>query len=138
MKYIESHGGREKYFKPLFKKDRTNDCSIRAIAHALDKDYMEVMKEIFSLAIEMVRMPNDDLVVETYMNQLGYKRHKTLTQRNGDKLSLYCVEKFPHKTGVYLIRVSKHWTCVKEGVLYDTWNCSRKACRSFYHITGGK
>ena len=34
-KYQLSHGGRETHVSVKFKKDRTNDCSVRAIAHAL-------------------------------------------------------------------------------------------------------
>ena len=31
-----------------------------------------------------------------------------------------------HPTGTYLVTMQGHITCVKEGILYDTWDCRNK------------
>ena len=34
--------------------------------------------------------------------------------------------------GTLIVNVSKHTTCVKDGVLYDTYDCSREGTRCVY------
>ena len=46
MQFNKNHGGREKYHPTQLKKDAVNDCVIRAIAIALELDYMEVKRDI--------------------------------------------------------------------------------------------
>lgn len=38
------------------------------------------------------------------------------------------------KKGTYLVRVSKHLTCLKDNVIYDTYDCSRSGTRCVYGI----
>ena len=50
IKYEKSYGGRENYFPVGKKKDLVGDCVIRAIALALEMDYMQVLRELMDLA----------------------------------------------------------------------------------------
>jgi hypothetical protein len=133
-KFKQSHGGRENYITIKYKKDRTNDCSIRAIAHFLDMDYKHIRNRIFNLASELWRMPNDDLVIETFLNDRNFKKQSPLKSRGNKK---YKIGNFP-LVGTYLIRCSRHWTCLKDGVVLDTWDCREWKAQSFYKIEGGK
>ena len=128
-KFKKSHGGREKYITIKYKKDETNDCAIRAIAHFLDWDYENVRNKIFRLASELYRMPNDDFVIETFLNDRNFKRQSPLKSRGNKK---YKIGNFPLK-GTYLIRCSRHWTCIKDGVVLDTWDCREWKAQSYYH-----
>ena len=127
-KFKESHGGREKYVAIKYKKDTTGDCALRAISHFLEEDYKYIRKDLFNLASKMWRMPNDDVVIEKYLNNIGIKKQSPL-KRVGNKK--YKIGNFP-LIGNYLIRCSKHVTCLKNGVVHDTWDCRNWAAQSFY------
>ena len=136
-KFKQSHGGRENYITIKYKKDRTIDCAIRAIAHFLDEDYKHIRNDLFNLASKMWRMPNDDVVIEEYLNDLGIKRQSPLKSRGNKK---YKIGNLP-LIGNYLIRCSRHWTCLKDGVVLDTWNCREWKAQSYYAYNlyqGGK
>ena len=74
-KYEQSFGGRDKYFPCKLQKDRIGDCAIRAVAHATEKDYMVVMRDLFDLGLELGKLPNDDLCIaceEMFANMIGW------------------------------------------------------------------
>ena len=129
-KYQLSHGGRESHTDTKYRKNRTGDCSIRALAHGLGLSYLIVRDEIFNLAATMWRMPNDDVVIEEYMKIKGYTKTSPLTHHGKKK---YQIGNFP-LNGTIIIRCSRHWTCLKDGVILDIWDCRHKAAQSFYII----
>ena len=128
--FIKSHGGRENHTSVKYKKDRTNDCAIRAIAHGLGLPYSTVRNEVFNLASTMWRMPNDDVVIEEYMKIQGHERQSPLTHHGRKK---YKIGNFPLE-GTFIIRSSNHVTCIKDGVLMDTWDCREWKAQSYYKI----
>lgn len=136
--FKKSHGGRENYTSVRYKKDLTNDCAIRAIAHFLgggvEEDYKWIRNDLFNLASKMWRMPNDDDVIEAYMVKRGFTRFSPLKTKNNKK---YKIGNFP-LGGSVLIRCSGHWTCLKDGVILDTWDCRDLAAQSFYKREGGE
>jgi len=86
----------------------------------------------------MWRMPNDDVVIEEYMKIQGYERKSPLTNgREGYRASKYSVGDFP-LNGTIVIRCSRHWTCLKDGEILDTWDCRKKKAQSYYVIKGGQ
>ena len=133
IKFKKSHGGREKCTSVKYKKDLSGDCVLRALAHAFDRDYETVMHELFALGLEMFRMPNDDIVIETYLKRQGIKRNSPLTHHGKKK---YQVGNFP-LPGTHLIRSSGHLTCIKDGVLFDTWDCRPWKAQSYYTVATG-
>ena len=142
-KFKKSHGGRDEIVSVRYKKDLTNDCSIRAINLATAPDtwklfgtgYETTRDLLFDIAKELCRMPNDDSVVETYLNRYkGLQKQIPLTYHGNKK---YKIGNFPLK-GTYIIRCSKHWTCLKDGVVLDTWDCRDWKAQSFYKFEGGK
>lgn len=137
MKHVYSDGGRSKYFRA----ENVGDCVTRAICNASGKDYFEVYSDLKRLA-------RDERIT---------KRHKTKsTVRNG--VSIKTVHKYleeelkwkwhsccgigktmrTHLTeselpgGILICQVSKHLTCVKDRVLYDTYDCTRDGSRMVY------
>ena len=127
--YEYNDGGRSKHFPSELKKDRTNDCSVRAIALATNQDYLKVMTEQFGLALSMGRMPNDDKVVEAYLKSKGFVKQKTL--KKGSRK--YRVKDFPESD--VILRVTKHLVFVSADSLHDTWDCGRKAVGVWYKKT---
>jgi len=104
------------------------------LAHGLGLSYSTVRNEVFNLASSMWRMPNDDVVIEEYMKIQEHERQSPLTHHGKKK---YQIGNFP-LNGIIIIRCSRHWTCLKDGVILDIWDCRKKAAQSFYIIAGGE
>ena len=129
-KYEQSFGGRENYFSCKLQKDRVGDCSIRAIAHATEFDYMKVMKDLFELGLELGVLPNDDLTVSTYLKKNGFTKNSPLKTEKGKK---YEVRFFPaEQSKNYVIRTCGHLTSIVKGKVLDSWNCGEQASQTFY------
>lgn len=71
VRWQKSFGGREKYWPCDLKKDRINDCVIRAIAHGTGMDYKVAYDEIFAMAMSEGNMPNNPKLWEKYSSRLG-------------------------------------------------------------------
>ena len=137
MEFVYSDGGRSKYYRA----EKVGDCVTRAICNATGLDYQEVYKAINTRAkSERVRShrgqkrssSRDGVFKDTfkpYIESLGWVWHPTMTFGSGCKVHLRSDE-LP--SGTLIVNVSKHLTCVKDGVLYDTYDCSRGGTRCVY------
>jgi hypothetical protein len=63
------------------------------------------------------------------MDSIGWKWVPCMTIGSGCKVHLKASE-LPN--GRIICRVSKHLTCVINGVLYDTWDCSKNETKCVY------
>lgn len=136
MNFIYNDGGRSNYFK----KENVGDCVVRAICNATGKDYKEVYDAINVMAkSERITKRKHDkssarngVYKETwkkYLESLGWKWHSCMSIGSGCTTHLRSDE-LPK--GTIIVQVSKHLTCVKDGVLYDTYDCSRNGTRCVY------
>lgn len=106
------------------------DCVKRAIAFATDSDYNEIKRELNRhKQITKSKYFNERKNWVSYVEKV-LKANKLLGYQNmkiGDfaKLNL---------KGSYIIKCRKHLTCVKDGKLYDTWNCSFKAINRVWEV----
>ena len=102
------------------------DCVKRALSFATDTDYTEISKQLNRLKREVGGTKfNDNKVWREYIQRKGWKKlsfpaEKGIERMNGEK---FC-KKF--KNGTYILRMAKHLTVCKNGVIYDTWDCSNK------------
>lgn len=137
MEFIYNDGGRSHYFKA----ENVGDCVTRAICNATGKDYMEVYKAINDMAkSEKTKRhrggkrssSRNGVFKETwkkYLNDLGWTWIPCMAIGSGCKVHLKA-EELPK--GTLIVSVSRHLTCVKDGVLYDTYDCSREETRCVY------
>ena len=128
MDFVYNDGGRSKYFK-----GETRDCVTRAICIATGKDYKEVYNAINELAKKertgkrkrKVSSARSGVFKTTYKKYievvLGWKWHPTMKIGEGCQMHL-CEDEIP--SGTIIVSLAKHLTCVKNKVIYDTWNCS--------------
>ena len=140
MDFIYSTGGRENYFRG----QNVGDCVTRAICNASGKDYKEVYDRLFVLTktrryskrekhykYESPRNGVFTRVAKKYIEQeLGWVWVSCMGIGTGCQVHLD-EEELPKK-GNYILNLSHHFTCVKDGVLYDTYDCSRDATRCVY------
>lgn len=134
---IYSDGGRSLYFKA----DHVGDCVTRAICNATDRDYKEVYDALKELAKKeritkrhkTKSSVRDGVNIKTchkYIEGiLGWEWHPTMQIGSGCTTHL-CAEELPK--GTLIVQVSGHLTCVKNGVIYDTYDCSRDGTRCVY------
>ena len=119
-------------------KGKTGDCVVRAIAITTGKKYQEVYDELF----EMNKSQKGKLrgasprnggtknrTVRKYMQKLGYKFFPTMGIGTGCKVHLKENE-LPN--GSIAVKVSKHLVAVVDGVINDTYDCSRNETRCVY------
>lgn len=93
----------------------TADCTIRAISTAQEKTWDETYRELSRLAqIKGVLLDNVDFI-EDYLD----KRY--LRKCINDTTVGEFMEEYPR--GTYLVTMQGHITCVKDGVLIDTFDC---------------
>lgn len=136
MRFVYSDGGRSKYFKGT-----TGDCVCRAICNATGRDYKEVYDMINHLAKSErltknnprrsnarngVYRKTEKKVIEEW---LGWKWFPTMHIGSGCRVHLR-EDELPD--GELIVAVSGHLTCVKNGVLFDTYDCSREDNRCVY------
>lgn len=117
----------------------TGDCVTRAIAIATGKPYTEVYEAMFAgsrnlkLLRERGRSPRNGVsrkVYDKYLKDLGWKWHPTMSIGTGCRVHLKSGE-LPRR-GNLIVRVSKHIVAVVDGVINDTYDCSREGTRCVY------
>jgi hypothetical protein len=132
MKFVYATGGREKYFKA----DNVGDCVTRAICNATGKDYKEVYDRLNQMAKkESVKRhrghkrseARNGVFKETwkrYLAEIGWVHHSTCAIGSRSDKVKFVDGALPN--GVLIVQLSKHLTCLKDGVIYDTYDCSKK------------
>lgn len=124
MRFVYSDGGRSKYFKA----SNVGDCVCRAICNATGEDY----KKIYDMLGEKGKSARNGVSKakrRQVMEDLGWTWHPTMTIGSGCKVHLK-EDELP--AGILIVSLSKHLTCVKDGVIYDTYDCSRGETRCVY------
>lgn len=127
-------------------KGEVGDCVVRAIATALQKPYKEVYEELHqrgkdfgatkrcrvAKALKKDASPRNGVwreVYEPYLIENGWSWVPTMKIGSGCKVHL---SKNELPSGRLIVRVSKHVTCVIDGELHDTYDCSREGTRCVY------
>ena len=128
-------------------KGRTGDCVVRSIAIATGISYQKIYQDLYDanekfriksrskLAKSLIKK-NDSprtgthrAVLKKYLKQLGWKWTPTMFIGQGCKVHLK-KEELPN--GTLIVSCSKHITVVINGVLNDTYDCSRNGTRCVY------
>lgn len=134
MKFLYNDGGRKK----AGYVGNTNDCTVRAIVIATERDYQEVYNALFDLNRQNNKDPrkcsprggNTNMkTIKAYLKTLGWEWTATMGIGTGCQFHMRADE-LP--SGRIIARVSKHLAAVVDGVLHDTYDCTRKGRRCVY------
>ena len=128
-------------------KGMAGDCVVRSIAIAANLSYKKVYEDLYhaneifrttskTKLARSLKQKNDSprtgthrVVLKKYLLQLGWKWTPTMFVGQGCKVHL---KKDELPNGTLIISCSKHITVVKDGVLHDTYDCSRNGTRCVY------
>jgi hypothetical protein len=121
-------------------KGSTGDCVVRAIAIATNDEYLNVYNKINGMGkserITKRKKSKSNsrtgvyrVTYHKYLLSLGWKWTPTMTIGSGCKVHIQA-EELP--SGTVIARVSKHLTCMIDGVIQDTYDCSRDGNRCVY------
>ena len=121
MDFVYDDGGRQ----AAGYKGLTGDCVIRAIAIATKQDYKKVYKDIKTIMGkgETPRNGVPKKVYTKYLQTLGWIWNPTMKIGSGCKVHL---DEKELPKGRLIVRLSKHLSCVVDGVIHDTYNPVRE------------
>ena len=117
---------------------KTTDCVIRAICTALGDNWENTYRDLVNYSIRQGLMCSDKRAFTFYLNNKGYKMEKMPKREDNTR---YTVKEFIDEIAdpktTYIISIANHLTVVKDKVLLDTWNCSRKSVGNYWVISNG-
>lgn len=114
------------------KNKQACDCVIRAISKAYSLDYWKVVTDLFNVYKKYGYIINERKCYEKYLKN---KKATKLKMPSGKKYTiLEFVENFANKNSTYIIKLYDHLTCVKNGVLFDTWDCGNRKIFTVWEI----
>lgn len=137
MKFVYSDGGRSNYYRTT----NVGDCVTRAICNATGKDYKEVYDALNRITKESKPSKRErgtsssrdgvhTRIAKKYIEEvLGWVWHPTMGIGTGCQVHL-AEDELP--TGNLILNLSRHFSCTRDGVLYDTYDCTRDGNRCVY------
>ncbi len=127
VRWVYNDGGRR---AAGFKGD-TGDCVVRAIAIATEKPYAEVYAAL-SVMMGKGNSPRNGVLrkfYQKYLESIGWEWFPTMRVGQGCTVHLRA-EELPK--GRIIARCSKHLVAVVDGVVHDTYDCTRAGTRCVY------
>lgn len=100
------------------------DCSVRAIAKALNTDWETAYNLLCDAGFRMCDMPSSDSVWGAVLRQNGFYR-EAIPNTCPD---CYTAEDFcrDNPRGVFVLGFGGHVAAVEDGNIYDSWNSSQE------------
>lgn len=110
------------------KYERIGDCVIRAISLALNKNYYDILYELFSISNYF----NCDMIVrDCYMNLLNNEYNLKNLDGMGKTVD-EVVDDF--RDNVLIMRLEGHLTMSKYGDVIDTWDTRNEIVDNFWIV----
>lgn len=99
---------------------RIGDCSIRAIAKALETDWEEAYILLSLNGYIMGDMPNSNTVINSVLRQNGFKRMDI----SNECPDCYTIKEFckSFSEGRYVVGTGTHVVAIVNGDFYDSWD----------------
>ncbi|MBU1093020.1 MAG: hypothetical protein KKH01_01010 [Firmicutes bacterium] len=101
---------------------KTDDCVVRAIATAANKDYLEVRRDLNRRKRELgYSSYKDTKFLYEFLKdcpRLIFKPIKGEPRIKGSDFTKL------HSRGTYILKMAEHVTICIDGIIYDTWDCT--------------
>lgn len=111
---------RYEYFNPNPTGKNVGDCTVRAISKALGQSWDKTYTGLVVYGLMYGDMPSANTVWGSYLRSKGYTR-RIIPETCPD---CYTVASFAedNPNGTYILALSGHVVCVRDGVIYDSWD----------------
>lgn len=121
------------HFNPSPTGRNVGDCSVRAIAKALNTDWETAYALISMNGYLMGDMPSSNSVWGAVLRQNGFSRY-AIPNTCPD---CYTIGDFADENpkGTYVVGTGNHVVTIKDGVVYDSWD-SRNEIPQYYWTKG--
>lgn len=116
-----------KYYNANAHGNFVNDCVIRAISVAENKSWSDTYDDLSRIAKKNGILLDDVNFVEPLLD-FRYDRIETYS---GDTVR-DILEDNPY--GIYLVTMNGHITVIKDGVVYDTFDCRDRIVRNVWVV----
>ena len=113
------------------KNKKTTDCVVRALTKATGRLYKDVYMELVALSLKTGYFINEKRLEDKFLEANGFVKMKQPRKSDNTKYEIGEIDKLI-KRGTVIIRCAHHLTCVKDNVLYDTWDCRHKCISNYY------
>lgn len=121
-------------------KGKAGDCFVRAVAIASEREYGDVYRAVGAAAkkekpskrrrgMSAPRTGVHSVTARSFMAEMGWTWVPTMTIGSGCKTHLRHDE-LPK--GRIIARLSRHYVAVVDGVVLDTYDCTREGTRCVY------
>ena len=112
------------YFNPNPAGKQVGDCAVRAIAKATGKSWDETYIGLCLQGLMMGDLPSANAVWGAYLRQHGFSR-SVIPNTCPDCYTVldFCAD---HPSGMYVLALSSHVVCVRDGEYFDTWDSGRE------------
>ena len=96
------------------------DCTVRAVSCALDKGWAETYIDLALEGLVLGDMPSANRVWGSLLERNGFKRRMVEAPCS----KCYTVRDFckDHPKGLYVLAISGHVVCIKDGDWWDSWD----------------
>lgn len=119
------------YYNENPKGRNVGDCTVRAISKATGRDWADTYLALCVQGFIDCDMPSSNAVWGNYLRQLGYRRN-IVPDTCPD---CYTVKDFVEErpNGTYILALSGHVVCVKDGTIWDSWNCENEPVLYYWY-----
>ena len=117
-------------FNPNPAGKNVGDCTVRAICKATGKEWGDVYLGLCMQGYLMGDLPSANSVWGAYLHNIGYSRGIVPDSCP----ECYTVADFAaeYPVGTYILALSGHVVCVKDGSVYDSWDSSEEVPLYFW------
>lgn len=120
------------YYNANPKDKRTTDCVYRALSVAMDKTWKDVMMEMTEMACKYGYVPSDITLINKYLKKNGWVKRKQPRMYDGRRLTGCQWLTTVGKETMIINIGSGHMSCIKDGKIWDTWDCSGRCVGNYW------
>ncbi len=120
-----------KYYNPHPKGLATDDCVKRAIVVVTGMDYSKVQRALNEY--KMVTGAKSFNSIKNLQYVEDVLKAEKITFQSNLTAGEFCRK---HPTGRYILDMESHWSACVDGIIYDTWDCSKNVVNFAYEIKG--
>lgn len=120
------------FFNANPKGKNASDCVVRALCVALEQDYQTTARELLECGLEIGYACNEDKTINEYLARKGWIRYKKPTMPNNKAMRVSGLV-LRERKGTVVVKVGAHHiSLIKDGVIWDTWDCSKKVAQQYW------